>query len=163
MILVRHAKSVVEPTVAPADWALAEGAHEAAAELGRHLRGARVLASTERKAIETAEALGVGPATTSEAFCEVTRPWYDDGDAMARDAQRWFAGETVDGWERFEAAVDRFAAGVLTDAVIVTHGTVMTAWLLSASFVTDPFAFWRDLRMPDAWEVGRNLTRCPTS
>jgi broad specificity phosphatase PhoE len=163
VILVRHAKPKVDATVPPADWALADGAREAAAEVGRHLRGTRVVASTERKAIETAEALGLGPVTTSDAFCEVTRPWYDDGDAMARDAQRWFGGETVDGWEPFETAVDRFAAGVLTDAVIVTHGTVMTAWLLSASFVTDPFAFWRDLRMPDAWELGRTLIRCPQS
>jgi len=163
VILVRHAKSVVDATVPPEDWALADGAREAAAELGRHLRGARVLASTERKAIETAEALGLGAVTTSEAFCEVTRPWYDDGDAMALDAQRWFAGATVEGWEPFAAAVDRFGRGVDGQSVVVTHGTVMTAWLLSQGAVKDAFAFWRDLRMPDAWELGPTLMRCPTS
>lgn len=163
MVFVRHAKSVVDPTVPPADWALADGAREAAAELGRHLHGSRVLASTERKAIDTAGALGLGPVTTSDAFCEVTRPWYDDGAALTRDVERWFAGDTMSGWEPLDAAVDRFAAGVVTDAIIVTHGTVMTAWLLSAGLVTDPFAFWSGLRMPDAWEVGPTLARCPTS
>jgi hypothetical protein len=122
-----------------------------------------VLASTERKAIDTAEALALGHVTTSPAFCEVTRPWYDDADALAGDAQRWFAGEAVDGWEPFVDAVARFGRGLDGQSVVVTHGTVMTAWLLSQRIVKDAFAFWRDLRMPDAWEVGRTLERCPPS
>ncbi|HVV35158.1 MAG TPA: histidine phosphatase family protein [Acidimicrobiales bacterium] len=161
MILVRHAKPLVDPTIPPAEWDLADGAREAATELGSRLRGTRVLASTERKAIATAEALGLGPVRTSEAFCEVGRPWYDDGDAMARDAQRWFAGERVDGWEPFADAVHRFGSAVDGQSVVVTHGTVMTAWLLSRGVLTEPFAFWRDLRMPDAWELGPTLMRCP--
>ena len=162
MILVRHAKPIVDPSVAPAEWALAPGAHAAAAELGRHLRGQTVVASTERKAIDTAAALGLGPVTTSAAFCEVDRPWYDDAADMVRDAARWFAGETLAGWEPFADGVGRFGQSIGDADVVVTHGTVMTAWLMSLGLVDDPFAFWSDLRMPDAWEVGPKLVRCPT-
>jgi broad specificity phosphatase PhoE len=163
VILVRHAKSVVDPTTPPAEWALADGAREAAAALGRHLHGTRVIASTEAKAIATGEALGLGPVVTSADLCEVARPWYDDADALTRDAQRWFGGDDVDGWETFADAVARFGRALDGQSVVVTHGTVMTAWIAAQELVKDPFAFWRDLRMPDAWEVGRTLERCPVS
>ena len=158
MILIRHARSVVDPATPAADWSLAPGAVESAAELGQHLQATTLIASTERKAIDTAAALGLGPVLVSEAFCEVTRPFYDDPNGLDETVARWFAGETVDGWEPHAEAVTRFAGGLAEHAgdglVVVTHGTVMTAWLASTGAVTDPMAFWRDLRMPDAFAVG---------
>jgi hypothetical protein len=35
----------------------------------------------------------------------------------------------------------------------VTHGTVMTAWLVSIGLVTDGFGFWVNLTQPDGWEL----------
>jgi hypothetical protein len=39
------------------------------------------------------------------------------------------------------------------DLVVVTHGTVMAAWLQLSGLVENGFAFWSELRQPDAWEV----------
>lgn len=171
MILVRHARSEVLASVPAAEWVLSEDGRAAAADLGRRLAtpsGVRVMASTEPKAIDTATAFSLGPVTTSETFCEVERPWYDDGEGLARDAQRWFAGEAVAGWDSLAGAIERFGRGLEEcgdSVVVVTHGTVMTAWLASIGATSDPFAFWQDLRMPDAWQVDvarREATRVPS-
>jgi broad specificity phosphatase PhoE len=168
VILVRHAKSVVDATTPPHEWGLADGATVAAAELGRQLpTPATVLTSSEPKTVATAEALGLGRPEVSDAFREVTRPWYGEPDGLERAAATWFGGESVDGWETRADAVGRFEAGLgareREGLVVVTHGTVMTAWLASIGALDDAFGFWRDLRMPDAWELGPTLMRCPTS
>ena len=33
------------------------------------------------------------------------------------------------------------------------HGLFITTWLDSEMGLTDPFVFWSELRMPDAWEL----------
>jgi broad specificity phosphatase PhoE len=168
VILVRHAKPVLDAAIPPANWRLSVEGSEAAELLGRDLvlpATYTIVASTERKAIETGAALTRSPVGTSAAFCEVARPWYDDPSALERHVAEWFAGAAVDGWEPHANAVARFARGIderdRDNLIIVTHGTVMTAWLVSVGLVDDPMAFWLDLRMPDAWEVGPTLMRCP--
>ena len=167
MILVRHAKSLVDPTLPPAEWELTPEGQAAAAELGKTLRGRTVVASTERKAIFTAAALGLGEATISGAFCEVARPFYDGAGVLQTHVAEWFAGETVAGWETRSDAVARFAGGIASydtdDLIVVTHGTVMTAWLWSIGAVEEPLAFWSDLRMPDAWGLDGGLQRYPAA
>lgn len=164
MILVRHAKSVVDPTAPAAEWGLAPGATEAAEQLGRVLTASRVVASTEPKAIGTGAALGLGPVESFAAFCEVTRPFYDDPTGLEQAVAAWFAGQDVDGWERRDHAVRRFTDGIdqldEEGLVVVTHGTVMTAWLQSRGLVDDALGFWSQLRMPDAWALSPTLTRC---
>lgn len=164
MILVRHAKSVVDPGTPAAEWALAPDARKAAEQLGRSLTGTRVVASTEPKAIHTAEALGLGPVAPVAALCEVPRPFYDDPTELQDTIAAWFAGAAVDGWERRDDAQRRFGHAIerLGDdgLIVVTHGTVMTAWLQSRGLVDDALAFWSDLRMPDAWTLSPTLTRC---
>ena len=163
MIVIRHARSVVDASVPPEDWELAPDAPAAAAELGQHLRAKTIIASDERKAIDTAVALGIGLIGTYAAFREVTRPWYGDAAGLAQAAARWFAGEGVDGWEPFADAVARFGRGIeMLDPdglIVVTHGTVMTAWLTSVGAIEDAFAFWSDLRMPDAWQVADGVAQ----
>ncbi|HVT75604.1 MAG TPA: histidine phosphatase family protein [Acidimicrobiales bacterium] len=168
MILVRHATPMIDPAIPPPNWRLTPEGAEAAELLGRELplpATFTVMASTERKAIETASAITRSPVGTSAAFCEVTRPWYDGPAVLEQHAARWFGGDPVDGWEPRGDAVARFARGVLVqdpdNLIVVTHGTVMTAWLVSIGMVDDAMAFWTDLLMPDAWEVGHNLVRCP--
>jgi broad specificity phosphatase PhoE len=114
VILVRHAKSQVDAATPPHEWGLADGAAAAAAELGRRLGTASgIVASSEPKTMATAAALGLGPVEASDAFREVTRPWYDDADGLARHAAAWFAGESVDGWEPRSDAVARFDHGLV--------------------------------------------------
>ena len=167
MIIVRHAKPMIDATIPPANWRLTPDGAEAAELLGRELplpATFTVMASTERKAIETAAAITRTPVGTSPAFCEVDRPWYDDAGVLERHVAEWLRGEVVEGWEPHDDAVARFARGVDEhgdNLLVVTHGTVMTGWLASRGLVDDAFAFWSDLRMPDAFEVGRTVARCP--
>ena len=37
--------------------------------------------------------------------------------------------------------------------VVVSHGVLLTTWLDHVGVLNDPFAFWSDLRTPDAWEL----------
>lgn len=167
VILVRHGKPFVDPDQPPGEWALSVDGVSRAKRLGRALAfdaKPNVVASTERKAIETAEALALGPVVTSLAFCEVPRPWYGDAAGLEDHVHRWFGGEAINGWEPLADAVSRFDAGLdehdRDGLVVVSHGTVLTAWLASNGMVTEPFKFWQELRMPDAWKVGPTLVRC---
>ena len=35
----------------------------------------------------------------------------------------------------------------------MSHGLFITTWLDHEMGLTDPFVFWSELRMPDAWEL----------
>jgi broad specificity phosphatase PhoE len=84
LILARHARPVASPERAPGSWASTEDGIADARRLGLAVRNivgaeaATVVASTERKAVETAEALGLGAVRTDERLCEVPRPWHED-------------------------------------------------------------------------------------
>lgn len=91
------------------------------------------------------------------AFDEVRRvgePW---GGNWAEMRRRWLAGEALDGWETQEAAFSRFGAGVgralaeSADAIVSTHGLVLTNWLVRRGLVPEAqaVAFWEDLAFPD--------------
>lgn len=165
MIVVRHARPAFVAGVAPQDWELSPEGVVAAAQLGQRLTANQVYASTEVKAIDTATALDLGPVRTSDAFCEVERPFYDDRGELEEAVAAWFEGDVIDGWEPREEAASRFSDEVFRlgpdGLLVVTHGTVLTAHLQSLGLVKDAFAFRTDLRMPDAWEVGPTLKRCP--
>ena len=77
----------------------------------------------------------------------------------------YLAGKPVEGWEALDAAVDGFdgavaelvsssAPGVV---VVVSHGTVMSAWLAHKVPGIDPVGFWKGLQLPDAWRVDLEL------
>lgn len=161
LVLIRHGRPEVEVGVPPSTWPLAEASFEDVRRLSallwpvnRHL----VVASTEPKAIQTAEALGLGPVRSSGAFDEVGRPWYDDQADHRAATSDYLAGSPVTGWEPLGEAVRRFDEGLRSlsgpgDVVLATHGTVMAAWLGSTGLASDPFAFWAELRLPDGWEV----------
>jgi hypothetical protein len=53
-------------------------------------------------------------------------------------------------------------AGSFERLVVVSHGLLLTTWLEHEIGLDDPFSFWSNLRMPDAWELSpeeRSLTR----
>ncbi|MFL5926079.1 MAG: histidine phosphatase family protein [Gaiellaceae bacterium] len=135
--LVRHAAVVVDPAVPSCEWRLSEAGRKAARALV--LPDAAALTSPEPKARETAELAGL-TADVDERLREVSRPWSND---YAAEVQRWFAGETPEGWERREDALARLC-GVLDgfDGVAVSHGLAIS---LYAGLSFDD---WRSLPFP---------------
>lgn len=161
LILVRHGRPQVSEHTAPSTWPLRREAVAAARELAVSIGIAsqvRVVASTEVKAIQTAEALNLGPVRPMANFAEVHKPWFKDGSALLEATGRYLAGQDMVGWEPLAEAKERFQRGIEEavqgrDLVVVTHGTVMTAWLATVAAIAKPAEFWHHLGQPDAWEV----------
>ena len=96
------------------------------------------------------------PTRVREQLSEVDKPWYTTTDELRQAVARYLGGETVEGWERREdviARLDLLAADVSPDEriAVVSHGVLLTIWLDHEGVLEDPFAFWSDLRTPDAW------------
>lgn len=161
LVLVRHGRPEVAPGRPPSTWNLAEQSYDDARRLAAGLGPLSqplVLASAEPKAVQTAEALGLGPVVSKAAFNEVGKPWYDDSAEQRATTSSYLAGQAVSGWEPVGEVVRRFddelsSASAASEVILVTHGTVMTAWLDSRRLIADPSDFWARLNMPDAWEV----------
>ncbi len=89
---------------------------------------------------------------------EVKKPWYASADEHANAVEKYLSGEAVEHWESRDAVVRRITQlksdfGSLESLALVSHGLLITTWLHSEIGLDDPFSFWSDLRMPDAWEV----------
>lgn len=161
LVLVRHGRPEVLLDRPPSMWQLAEQAYEDVCLLSARLGALSqpvVLASAERKGIQTAEALALGPVVSTAAFNEVGKPWYEGVADQRAATSAYLAGEPESGWEPLEEAVRRFGEELASatdgrDVVVVSHGIVMTAWLNSRCLTADPFDFWVRLKMPDAREV----------
>ena len=150
----------------PGRWALASDGIEDARRLGLSLRdvvadgAVTVVCSTERKAIETAEALGVGNVHHDQRLREVDRPWYDVERSFEVAVRQYLTGVPMPGWESLDDAVARFGSAIsdLDDAcIVVSHGTVMSAWLGQQIPDLDAVSFWDELQMPDAWLVDLDI------
>jgi broad specificity phosphatase PhoE len=162
LILVRHAMPAHGPDTPARDWVLAPPGREAARELCSRLPArARLVASSEPKAIGTLEAAG----TREAAGCALKDPRFDEVvrvEAYSDDfrTQRLAYVEGLDhaDWEARGEVVARFGAGVADHLaaadgqplVIATHGMAMTLWLTATIGLDDPGAFWAELRFPDA-------------
>lgn len=112
---------------------------------------ARVVASAEVKAIQTAELLGLGPVHVDDRLGEVAKPWYASSDDHRDAAIEYLSGQHLTGWESQDNALTRFAAAVDEHPVIVTHGTVFSLWLSQHVTKLDPVDFWLGLDMPDVY------------
>ncbi len=166
LVFVRHAEPVVTEGVPAAEWSLTDRGREGAAALGAKLaRSAEsstditVWTSPERRAHQTAEiAVPSVAALVREQLREVRKAWHPTTDDLARAVARYLRGEVVEGWERREEVVARLAQ-LKADfrpgerLVVVSHGVLLTTWLDQEIGLDDPFSFWADLRMPDAWEL----------
>ena len=161
LVLVRHARPDMTDQ-RPETWGLADDGIDDARRLGLALRGVIssaatvVVCSTEPKAVETAVALGFGIFRSDERLREVDRPWYDDQHEFVDAVHRYLTGRAVPGWESLEDAAARFDSAITElgeNAVAVSHGTVMSAWLSRQIPDLDTVGFWEGLEMPDAWLV----------
>src|SRR4051794_36362607 len=101
---------VTNPNVPPDEWPLGPQGERAARALAVP-RGARVITSDERKALETARQLGPATLTVDPRVREARRPheWRDDFRALAR---AYVAGTQHDGWEDHARLIARFDAAI---------------------------------------------------
>jgi broad specificity phosphatase PhoE len=150
---VRHAQVVVDLEQPASAWRLSAEGRAAAEELARRLSPvARVVSSTEPKAVATAEPLarlsGV-QLELDDRLREVERAANLPDAASHRAAVRaYLGGEDVDGWEGRAAARARFADALerVRDAAVVTHATVL------ALFLGYDFDAWARIGLPEAIE-----------
>ncbi len=161
LVLVRHARPAMTDR-RPETWGLADDGVDDARRLGLALRtvsstrSATVVCSIEPKAVETAAALGVGAVRSDARLGEVDRPWHDDRHEFVDAVHRYLRGAAVAGWEPLDDAAARFGSAITElgdSAVVVSHGTVMSAWLSRQIPDLDAVGFWENLEMPDAWLV----------
>jgi broad specificity phosphatase PhoE len=162
MILLRHAEPLMTDATPPVQWALTEQGRKDASALGRSLVNgsttATVWTSPERRASETA-ALALPSATihVREQLSEVKHPWYITADEQTKAVASYLKGEAVHGWEPRDDVGARLAvletdfSSLETDLIIVSHGLLLTIWLDRRIGLEDPYWFWSNLQMPDAW------------
>jgi broad specificity phosphatase PhoE len=176
LILVRHARPQIAPDVPPPRWRLSDEGRAAAEALAARIAAFRpgaAVASTEPKAMETAEILvrGLGLTVTGDpAFDEHRRPaWPFEADpaGMAARVERALTEPeaSIDGAETAAAALRRFETGLTRRAqrplLVVSHGTVLSLYL-AARLGLDAAAFWSGLKAPEAFILdaeGRILDR----
>ncbi|WP_297692924.1 histidine phosphatase family protein [Phenylobacterium sp.] len=170
LVLVRHAAPQQRADVPPQLWRLSDAGREAAAALAGRLREiapTSVCASSEPKAIETAEAIGHRFRLSVEvdaAFDEHRReawPYEPDPNAVRTRVLRTLRDPelSVDGAETGAAAALRFAAGLARHPerplVVVSHGTVLSLWL-AHRLGLDAADLWSSLRLPEAFLLSRD-------
>jgi broad specificity phosphatase PhoE len=165
LILVKHAMPEIAPTQPSRMWRLGAAGRRGAAALVPHLAPfppARLIASPEPKASETAAILGAGlgishtvidgleehhRATAGflgvEAFQQTMAPFFES------PGQLVFGEETADAaYERFAAAVDRIVADAPSEThIVVAHGTVIALFVSRRAGIA-PFPLWQRLGLP---------------
>jgi len=163
LYLIRHATPVVQPDTPARDWPLGERGVEEANALAVTARSwdlSALYSSSEPKARTTALIIGdaVGlDVNVVDAFDELRIPqWIGNADEF-NDAVRAIlveASAAPRGAETAGAAADRFAGGIGLisqgpfPAALVSHGRILTAWLMRAVGIEDPFEVWRTMPMP---------------
>ena len=166
IVLVRHAKPLIDENIPSAQWKLTPDGADAAARLAERLREfefAQIASSPEPKAIGTAQAiaarLGLSVAI-DDGFAEhsrksvgfKTREEIEAGIAalFANPDRLVFGDETADAcFERFEAALARQVAKSTGDVLAATHGTILSIYV-SRMLRIDAMPFWRGLGLPCA-------------
>lgn len=170
LVLVRHSQPRIEPNVPAADWKLSELGRRRAESMAARLRdyGAnRIWCSREPKAVETAEivgsALGV-PMRVKAGLEEHHRrnvPFVASTQEFEQAVEEFISqpSRLVLGTETARQACDRFTGAIeavleadSADAIVITHGTVMTLYLARMADI-QPMSFWRELQTPCLVEV----------
>ena len=90
----------------------------------------------------------LGPVEVDPRFAEsAVAGWLGDDDFI--DAiRRYHAGDPLPGWEPAACVVERFTAGFVDGAAIVSGGRAISAVVAHLTHV-DGFALWKALAMPD--------------
>ena len=170
LVLVRHSQPQIERDVPAAKWRLGALGRRRAESMAASLRDYRanvIWCSREPKAVGTAEiianALGV-PIRVKDGLEEHQRcdvPFFPTTQEFEQAVQAFFSRpcRLVLGTETARQAADRFAAAIenvleadSSDAIVVTHGTVMALHVARVADI-QPMSFWRELKTPCFVEV----------
>ena len=164
LLLVRHSVPTVDRGRAAEEWRLSEEGRRRCGPLGERLAAYEpqlLLSSPEPKARETAELvappLGL-EVQVDERLRETARRtvgWLER-EKLQHGIAQLFArpDEVVYGEESANDALARFAAAVdgLEDAVVVSHGTVISLYA-AARTGRDAYELWRGLELPDVLPI----------
>ena len=170
LVLVRHSQPQIERDVPAAKWRLSALGRRRAESMAAGLRDYRanvIWCSREPKAVETAEIVGsalgvslrVKDGLEEHQRCNV--PFFPTTQEFEQAVQAFFAQpcRLVLGTETARQAADRFAAAIenvleadSSDAIVVTHGTVMALHVARVADI-QPMSFWRELKTPCFVEV----------
>ncbi|MEZ0263849.1 MAG: histidine phosphatase family protein [Phycisphaerae bacterium] len=178
LILIKHARPVVEAGVPSDQWRLGQDGRSSCGPVAERLRTlapAAIYTSTEPKAKETAELIGSAirvPVREADDLHEHDRsnePHMDTREFISlmavlfkEPSRRVLGLETGDdAYARFASAIDRILEADRNDVAVVTHGTVI-ALFAQRRLRKDGFAVWRAMGQPstlvidaDKWvEVG---------
>lgn len=170
LVLVRHSQPRIEHNVPAAEWRLSERGRRRAEAMAARLRGYRanlIWCSREPKAVETAEIVGSAldiSIRVTDGLEEHHRgnvPFFPTTKEFEQAIEEFFSqpSRLVLGSETASQACDRLTGAIdavleadSLDAIVVTHGTVMTLYLAKLADIP-PMDFWRELRTPCLVEV----------
>jgi broad specificity phosphatase PhoE len=164
LILIKHAKPVVDPEVPSDEWGLGDEGKERATKLVDVLRPyavAEMVSSTEPKAKQTADIIGSGLGCNVREVEDLhehdrrnvphmdTREFISAMAQFFRQPRRLLLGnETAEqAYKRFADAVDGVIEAATGDVAIVTHGTVIALFANRRS-QEDAFMLWRKMGLP---------------
>ncbi|MCH8993800.1 MAG: histidine phosphatase family protein [Chloroflexi bacterium] len=172
--LVRHAAVTVRPNAPGPQWRLSPDGRAAAEALAEEKYWAElhgIHTSPEPKAVATAQRIAARhelPIRIEQDLREVeNRGWVAEG--YDDQVQHYLAGETIDGWERRDAALARVRAcidGIVErhpglEVGVVSHGLVLTLYLtdLLSLAAAASHKLWAGMRFPDVAVVDPEARR----
>lgn len=174
LVLVRHARPIVDLTIPSEKWVLSKEGLAAAGKLGLFLQvdcGGQIWSSEETKAMQTASQIAKVVGTdvaTDVRLGEVYRPWAGDPATYRELALNYLRGVDQEGWEPRSKSLGRFTE-VIDELlgkhdgqrlIVVAHGLVTSLYIASTNArwpqrdgPIDAIEFWSALQMPDAWRI----------
>lgn len=169
IILVRHAKPVVDASLPPRAWTLASASSAPVKGLASRLSALGVdvvVTSPETRARQTGQIIADTLDLSLTVDADIREqggehvPWIPRDEEFREAVAEHFArpANAVLGEEASHEAADRFARAVARARlaygypVLVTHGRILSGYI-GREFRVDPMTIWRDLRMPDALEI----------
>jgi 2,3-bisphosphoglycerate-dependent phosphoglycerate mutase len=159
LYVVRHAAPAPDPAAPRAEWALSPQGRAAAAALALRLpsRPAAVWSSPERRALQTAEALGAPVVPDPDLREAALEAGFLSPAAFTGRVARFLDGEPDPAFEEREGAARRVlsafhravAASPGPAAALVSHGRILTLLFEALSGARLGAAGWRSIAMPD--------------
>jgi broad specificity phosphatase PhoE len=182
LILIKHARPAVDPSVAAEEWQLSPEGREGAGGLIERLRPyafSRLFSSGEPKALQTAQLIGAALARPVEQVSGLEE--HDRRDVPHMESREFISmmallfsqperlvlgNETADeAYARFDEAIDGTIEREAGDVAVVTHGTVISLFSQRRAKV-EPFGLWRRMGLPSfivfempAWRVAEVCER----
>lgn len=165
LILVKHARPQIDPSISSEEWALGPEGRAGAAQLVERLRTygfTKLFCSSEPKAAQTAEVIGQALGRPVEQGNDLfehdrrdvphmeTREFISLVALLFKEPDRLVLGnETADeAYQRFADALDDLIEKEQQgDVAVVTHGTVISLFAQRRAR-QEPFALWRRMGLP---------------